>query len=99
MNSQDFDNHIKNDAPSQMMAHNVTVAHLIVANKSVSKAKDYVDVFDRIFKALSIRVNIERDLRDTKAQMKMLRSDTLYGLIEDLFEFRHGLVHEIESVR
>jgi hypothetical protein len=88
---------IKSDALSQMMAHNVTVAHLIGANKTISRADQYVlDVFERLFKALSIPAHIERELRDTKMGMDLADHTNLYAALEGLFEFRNRLVHEID---
>lgn len=94
---KDFEQ-LKTDALTQMMAHNVTVAHLIGANKSVSKMLEYVEVFNRLFEALAIDVNIERELRDTKMSVDLTPNTNLYAAIDDLFEFRNRLVHEIDIV-
>ena len=94
IDKKDFDQ-IKSDALSQMMAHNVTVAHLIGANKSVSKINQYIEVFDRVFKALSINAHIERELRDIKLSVDLAPHTNLYAVIDDLFEIRNRLVHEI----
>jgi len=90
---KDFDQ-IKNDALSQMMAYNVTVAHLIGANKSISNIRDYVSVFDRLFDALEVAVNIERELRDIKVDETP--EINLYADLDRLFKDRNHLVHEID---
>ena len=92
---RDFEQ-LKTDALTQMMAHNVTVAHLIGANRTVSKMTDYVEVFNRLFEALAIDVNIERELRDIKMSVDLTPTTSLYAAIDDLFEFRNRLVHEID---
>jgi hypothetical protein len=76
------------------MAYGVTVAHPIGANKTISNIRDYVSVFDRLFAALSIHVDIERELRDIKVDP--IPEINLYAEIDRLFQYRNQLVHEID---
>src|SRR5262249_13251371 len=85
-------------ALSQMLAERVTVPHLVGAATSVSKIEEYVDVFTRMFDDLDIRVHVERELRSVQGDIELYREDgdnSLYSVIEELFEYRNQLVHEI----
>jgi hypothetical protein len=86
-------------ALSQMVAERVTVPHLLGAATSVSKVKEYVAVFTRIFEALAIKVHVERELRTVQVDIELYREDedkSLYSVIEQVFEYRNQLVHEID---
>jgi hypothetical protein len=86
-------------ALSQMAAERVTVPHLLGAATSVSRVKEYVAVFTRIFEALAIKVHVERELRTVQVDIELYREDedkSLYSVIEQLFEYRNQLVHEID---
>jgi hypothetical protein len=86
-------------ALSQMVAERVTVPHLLGAATSVSRVKEYVAVFTRIFEALAIKVHVERELRTVQVDIELYREDedkSLYNVIEQLFEYRNQLVHEID---
>jgi hypothetical protein len=48
-----------------------------------------------VFKALSINAHIERELRDIKLSVDLAPHTNLYAVIDDLFEIRNRLVHEI----
>jgi hypothetical protein len=85
-------------ALSQMLAERVTVPHLIGAATSVSSIKEYITLFTRLFEVLDIKVHVERALRSVQADVDLYRVDednSLYNVIEELFEYRNQLVHEI----
>jgi hypothetical protein len=86
-------------ALSQMVAERVTVPHLLGAATSVSSIKEYVAVFTRMFEVLDIKVHVERKLRSIQVDIELYREDgdkSLYSVIEELFEYRNQLVHEID---
>jgi len=86
-------------ALSQMMSEGVTVPYLLGAVTKVSSIQEYVRVFERIFKALEIEADAETLIRE--AQLKIEGGDSelaesLYTVIDQLFEYRNHLVHEID---
>ena len=86
-------------ALSQMLAERVTVPHLLGAATSVSRVEEYVAVFARVFEVLDIKVHVERELRSVQVDIELYREDedkSLYNVIEELFEYRNQLVHEID---
>jgi hypothetical protein len=86
-------------ALSQMLAERVTVPHLLGAATSVSRVKEYVAVFSRVFEVLDIKVHVERELRSVEVDIERYREDedrSLFGVIEELFEYRNQLVHKID---
>ena len=86
-------------ALSQMLAERVTVPHLLGAATSVSRVKEYVAVFIRMFEVLDIKVHVERELRSVQVDIDLYREDgdkSLYSVVEQLFEYRNQLVHEID---
>jgi hypothetical protein len=98
INSSDLEG-IAKVALSQMVAERVTVPHLLGAATSVSRVEQYVAVFTRIFEALAIRVHVERELRTVQADIDLYREDedkSLYRVIDEVFEYRNQLVHEID---
>jgi hypothetical protein len=86
-------------AISQMVAEGVTVPHLLGAAANISQLNGYLKVFKRIFDALGIQVDIEKELRKKNTAFNLHRVDsdnTLFNVIELLFEIRNHLVHEID---
>jgi hypothetical protein len=86
-------------ALSQMLAERVTVPYLLGAATTVSRVKEYIAVFIRMFEVLDIKVHVERELRSVQVDIELYREDgdkSLYSVIEELFEFRNQLVHEID---
>ncbi|MCK1672723.1 hypothetical protein [Bradyrhizobium sp. 150] len=82
-------------AISQMAANGIAVSHLLGTATKVSSIQEYVKVFQRLFDDLSIPVNVERTLR-----MKMVKNEgdvdvPLYERLEEMYQVRHALVHEI----
>jgi hypothetical protein len=86
-------------ALSQMLAERVTVPHLLAAATSVSRVKEYVAVFVRMFEVLDIKVHVERELRSVQVDIDPYREEgdkSVYSVVEQLFEYRNQLVHEID---
>ena len=91
--------HIAKAALSQMLAERVTVPHLLGAATNVSRVTEYIAVFRRVFDVLDIKVHVERELRSVQVNIELYREDedkSLYSVIEELFEYRNQLVHEID---
>lgn len=83
-------------AISQMVAGGVTVPQLLGAATKVSSIDEYLDVFHRVFDALSFDCDVQRELRQEKSNIEMLgEGSSLYDAIEALFVMRNELVHEI----
>jgi len=82
----------------QMLAERITVPHLLGAATSVSRVQEYVAVFTRVFEVLDINVHVERELRSVQFDIELYREERqeLYSVIEELFEYRNQLVHEID---
>jgi hypothetical protein len=88
-------------AISQMVAEGITVPHLLGAATNVSQLNEYLKVFKRVFGALGIQIDIEKELRKPNSAVINLHGvdaadDCLYNIIEYLFEYRNHLVHEID---
>jgi hypothetical protein len=85
-------------ALSQMVAEGVTVPHLLGAASNVSHIGEYIEIFRRVFNELGIAEIIERELRATKTEidLHLIEADnSLYGILDEIFELRNALVHEI----
>ena len=77
----------------------ITVPHLLGAASNVSHISEYLDIFKRVFNELGITEIIERELRSTKTEIDLyyLEADnSLYGVLDEIFELRNALVHEID---
>jgi hypothetical protein len=85
-------------ALSQMIAKGVTVPHLLGAASNVSHISEYLEIFRRVFNELGITEIIEGQLRGTKTEIDLYVTDadnSLYGILDEIFEERNRLVHEI----
>ena len=85
-------------ALSQMVAEHVTVPHLLGAAANVSHIGEYLEIFKRVFNELGITEIIERELRSSKTEIDLYiegADNSLYGVLDELFELRNRLVHEI----
>src|SRR5215471_7411170 len=86
-------------ALSQMMSEGVTVPYLLGAATKVSSLQEYVSVFARIFKELEIEANGETLIREAQQKIEGVNGESvesLYTIIDQLFEHRNHLVHEID---
>jgi hypothetical protein len=86
-------------ALSQMLAERITVPHLLGAATNVAGVKEYVAVFTRMFRDLDIKVHVERELRSVDGDIELHREGgdkSLYSVIDELFQYRNQLVHEID---
>ena len=81
-------------AISQMVAERVTVPHLLGAATKVSSVREYVEIFERLFEELKIKINFEKKLRNAKTK-NLVGDVSLYESLEALFDNRNYLVHEI----
>jgi hypothetical protein len=85
-------------ALSQMISQGVTVPHLLDAAANVSHINEYLEILKRVFNELGITEIIERELRGSKTTIDLYvegADNSLYGVIDELFELRNRLVHEI----
>ncbi len=86
-------------AISQMIAEGVTIPHLLGAATNVSRLTEYLKIFERVFEGLGIQIDIEKKLRRTKTAVLLHRvgaDNSVYSIMEILFETRNHLVHEID---
>jgi hypothetical protein len=87
-------------ALSQMMSEKITVPYLLGAATKVSSIQQYIEIFNRIFKELEINVDVEKRIRVEKIEPiegLRIKDNSLFGLLNYLFSYRHHLVHEIDS--
>jgi hypothetical protein len=88
-------------ALTQMVAEGVTVPHLLGAATKVSSVGEYIAIFKRLFTALDIKFDIEKELRGNKGSklhdLQHRNVSSLYDLVESVFESRNSLVHEING--
>jgi hypothetical protein len=85
-------------ALSQMVAEGVTVPHLLGAASHVSHISEYLEIFKRVFNELGIAEIIEGQLRNTPTEIDLYLEEadnSLYGVLDELFDLRNRLVHEI----
>jgi hypothetical protein len=90
---------IEKNALSQMMAANVTVPYLVGAATHVASIADYVEVFERIFKALDISSKPGTLLRNVEAEVRPVEPEAsvkIFDVMDNLFQVRNHLVHEID---
>jgi hypothetical protein len=87
-------------AISQMASEGASIPQLLGAATNVSQLSDYLRIFKRLFEALDIGADIERELRSIEAPVdayRLLYDDTsLFGALDRLFATRNHLVHEID---
>jgi hypothetical protein len=91
---------VGNVAISQMVSEGATIPHLLGGATKVSQLNEYLKIFSRIFKALDIEADIEKELRSTPAAIDTHRMDddtSLFGALDRLFVTRNHLVHEIDQ--
>jgi hypothetical protein len=85
-------------ALSQMIAQGVTVPHLLGAAAHVSQIGEYLEIFKRVFNELGVTEIIEGQLRSTTTEIDLYLPDadnSLYGILDELFDTRNRLVHEL----
>jgi hypothetical protein len=85
---------------SQMTSEGATIPHLLGGATSVSQLTEYLAIFLRIFGALNIGNDLEKQLRNTSFDMDTHRMDddlSLFGVLDRLFTTRNHLVHEIDQ--
>lgn len=82
----------------QMVSENASVAHLVGASINVTSKDGYISLINRVFQQLGIEINVAEWLSGTAEGSKIcwLKPNEL-GQIDELFRFRHQLVHEIGS--
>jgi hypothetical protein len=86
---------------SQMSAEKVTLPYILGAATSVSSAHEYGSIFTRIFEGLGLLdLKAEKLLREQVAAEPKWRLPrqpplTIFQALEELFETRNALVHEI----
>ena len=81
-----------------MVAEGVTVPHLLGATSHVSHISEYLEIFKRVFNELGIAEIIEGQLRNTPTEIDLYLEEadnSLYGVLDELFDLRNRLVHEI----
>ena len=96
-------NDIKNVASlaiSQMASEDATIPQLLGAATNVSQLSDYLRIFKRLFEALDIHADIERELRNIENEIVSFglyyHDTSLFGALGQLFAMRNHLVHEID---
>lgn len=90
---------IEKDALVQMVGANVTIPYLVGAATKISSLKSYIEVFERIFRALEINSNPADILKGIEREPRSVEigtSNLLFDIIDSLFQVRHNLVHEID---
>jgi len=88
----------KEEALSQMMMEEVTVPHLVGAAVRVTSTASYAKEMQRIFDGLKIKSRAEDLLRKQEYTIERWGQKTkksLFDVLDELFEIRHSLVHEI----
>jgi hypothetical protein len=80
------------------MAEGVTVPHLMGAATHVSSIREYAGVFKRVFSAIGVTDIVEAELRTADSEVVLFgaQSNDLYNVLDDLFDTRNRLVHEID---
>ena len=81
----------------EMNSANVTVAAMIGANTNVSSFKAYMNIFSRVLNSLKISNDSYQSLKkeQPKSTMKWVSTGEFADL-ENLYDFRNHLVHEID---
>ncbi|MBY0559327.1 hypothetical protein [Hyphomicrobium sp.] len=88
----------REEALSQMMMEEVTVPLLVGASIRVANTAAYVRELQRVFDGLNIKATAEKVLRDCEfheSRWGQRIKKSLHDIIDELFEIRHTLVHEI----
>jgi len=94
------DKNIAASVISQMTSEGATIPHLLGAATKVSQLSEYLAIFRRIFRAINVQNDLEKQFRDTRVDIDMHRSDddpSLFGALDRLFSTRNHLVHEIDQ--
>jgi hypothetical protein len=89
---QDFDTQLGKNILTQMVSANLTIPQLLGVMKPVGSAKAYMEVFERVFRDLNLGCTAHEVVKPLITGNPM---GTHGHTIEELFGFRHALVHEI----
>lgn len=79
---------------AQLLAKGASVAHLIAAATSVGSLAKYLAILDRAFAAVGAPIGARASLITSDDKYSPLE-DTDFASLEQLFAFRHDLVHEV----
>jgi hypothetical protein len=91
--AEDLKGQVSDKLLAQMAAEGITIAQLIGAMTHVGSSSKYIGIFDRLFRELAIDENV-RGLLNPIVLSK--ESGEQRDELEWLFEYRHGIVHEID---
>jgi hypothetical protein len=85
---------------SQMIKANVSIPQLLGASITVGSPKEYLTVFDSVFDVLAIGAEPSEVIQPPVVEQiglfgEPVREPRTYERLDDLFDTRHALVHEI----
>lgn len=86
-------------ALAQMASEKVTVPYLLGASTKVSDMDGYIAIFEKLFEALDIRQSPRTLLHNMKVHNHIWgaeEKEPTFDVLQNMFESRHNLVHEID---
>lgn len=93
---EDLKGAVNDKLVAQMVAQKATVAQLVTASLKVTSLERYLSIFGRVFKAIGIPCAPAEWLSGTfQGATACWVPEQRLQQIQEMFEFRHELVHEI----